>query len=217
MTESAPLEITPNLLLNAYASGVFPMADGQDEDDIFWVDPTERGIFPLDNFHISRSLKRCISKGNFEISFNTRFSDVVDGCADRSETWINPKIRSLYIDLHNYGFAHSCEVTMDGKLAGGVYGVTLGSAFFGESMFSYRTNGSKLALTYLISHLKRQGFTLFDAQFITDHLASLGAIEISRDAYQDMLGQALTQEADFTNFVDILNIQELLQPKTQTS
>jgi leucyl/phenylalanyl-tRNA--protein transferase len=217
MTDDDPIEITPNLLLNAYASGVFPMADGQDSDEIFWVNPEKRGIFPLDNFHVSRSLRRRIRRGGFGVSFNTCFADVVDACADRPETWINEEIRALYLALHHYGFAHSCEIWMDDTLAGGVYGVALESAFFGESMFSYQTDGSKLALTYLIAHLKRQGLTLFDTQFLTDHLASLGAIEISRDEYQARLEAALKTPAKFSEFGDIMDLQPLLQPNTQTS
>ena len=217
MSDEDDLRITPNLLLNAYASGIFPMADGQDAKEIFWVDPKFRGIFPLDYFHVSRRLKRVIAKGGFEVTFNTQFEAVLDACADREETWINPEIRALYVELHKMGYAHSCEITTDGMLFGGVYGVALGSAFFGESMFSRRTNGSKLALTYLIAHLRRVGFTLFDTQFLTDHLASLGAIEITRAEYHALLEDAVNKLSNFGDFGDPMDIQEFLQRKTQTS
>ena len=191
-------ELTPQLLLQAYASGIFPMSEAADDPDVFWVDPQMRGIFPIDGFHISRSLKRHIHKGGYEPRFNTCFADVVTACADREVTWINDTIFKLYLQLHQMGHAHSQEIFIDDKLIGGVYGVSLGSAFFGESMFSKETNGSKLALMHLMQRLKMGGFTLFDTQFITDHLASLGAIEIPRAAYQDHLSNALKTRADIT-------------------
>ena len=189
--------LTPELLLHAYMAGVFPMAEGRDDAEVFWVDPKRRGVLPLDGFHISRSLKRRILKEPFEVRFNTDFAGVVAGCAEREETWINDVIFDLYVKLFTYGFAQSIEVWDEDTLIGGVYGVTLGGAFFGESMFSRKRDASKVALAYLIAHLNRSGFTLFDTQFLTDHLASLGAVEISRSDYHKRLETALDQSADF--------------------
>ncbi|MEC7962043.1 MAG: leucyl/phenylalanyl-tRNA--protein transferase, partial [Pseudomonadota bacterium] len=179
--------LTPQILLSGYAQGIFPMAESRDDPEVFWVDPRHRGIFPLDGFHISRSLARRLRKEDYEIRINGDFEAVLNGCADRDETWINPTIHALYMSLNAMDRAHSLEVWMDGELAGGVYGVTLGRAFFGESMFSYRRDASKIALAYLVDHLVQTGFTLFDTQFITPHLASLGAVEIPRKAYQALL------------------------------
>ncbi len=189
--------ITPELLLHAYASGVFPMAESREATDIRWIEPHKRGVFPLHNFHISRSLARHICRSNWTIRTNTNFSAVVAACADRPETWINDQITELYQSLHRSGFAHSLEVWDGQELAGGVYGVTLGAAFFGESMFSRRTNASKTALAYLVHRLRAGGFQLFDTQFLTPHLASLGAIEISRAEYKRQLGTALVRPAQF--------------------
>jgi leucyl/phenylalanyl-tRNA---protein transferase len=190
-------ELTAETLLRAYAMGIFPMAESRNDPRIHWVDPRFRGIFPLDNFHISRSLSREISKGNFTIRTNYDFLSVVDSCADRPDTWINDQIRSLYLTLHKMGFAHSMEVWKDERLAGGVYGVAIGAAFFGESMFSRVPNGSKIALAYLMHRLRAGGYTLFDTQFITPHLHSLGAIEISREQYQQHLRTALEHRGTF--------------------
>lgn len=209
-------KITPEHLLNAYASGVFPMAESADDDEVFWVEPHMRGIIPLDQFHISRSLKAYIKKGGFDVRLNHDFSGTVSACANRKETWINPTITMLYDQLHKMGFAHSVEVYRDNKLIGGVYGVTLGSAFFGESMFSNDLNGSKIALTYLVALLKAGGFTLFDTQFQTDHLASLGAIEISKDEYKAQLQKALTLQGDILRLGE-LTPQGAIQASTQTS
>jgi len=189
--------LTPQILLSGYAQGIFPMAESRDDPEVFWVDPRHRGIFPLDSFHISRSLARRLRKEDYEIRINGDFEAVLNGCADRDETWINPTIDALYMSLNAMDRAHSLEVWMDGKLAGGVYGVTLGRAFFGESMFSYRRDASKIALAYLVDHLVQTGFTLFDTQFITPHLASLGAVEIPRKAYQALLRDALREGAFF--------------------
>lgn len=209
--------LTPQLLLNAYASGVFPMAEHRDDPEIFWVDPRRRGVFPLDRFHISRSLARRMRRCGYQIRINSDFEGVVLGCADRAETWINAEIFELYNQLHALGFAHSLEVWDNDTLIGGVYGVTLGRAFFGESMFSRRTDASKIALAYLVDRLNTAGFTLFDTQFITPHLASLGAIEIPRARYRLLLETALTDEADFTAPPLPASVQEVLQRNTQTS
>lgn len=192
-----PNDLTPNLILNAYARGIFPMSDSREDEDLFWVDPEARGVFPLDGFHISRSLRKRILKEPYEIKINTDFPGVIAQCADRAETWINDRIFLIYIDLFRAGHAHSVEVWEGQELVGGVYGVTLKGAYFGESMFSRRTDASKIALAYLISRLRAGGFTLFDTQFLTPHLASLGAIEISRHAYHAQLKDALQVEANF--------------------
>ncbi len=209
--------ITPALLLNAYAAGVFPMAEKRDDPEIFWVDPRRRGVFPLDGFHMSRSLIRRMRRMAPRVTINTAFADVVAGCADRDETWINAEIRRLYLDLHRMGHAHSLEVWEADTLIGGVYGVTLGAAFFGESMFSRRTDASKIALAYLVDRLNLGGFRLFDTQFLTPHLASLGAVEITRAAYHHQLELALTESGDFTGPALPDNPQDVVQRITQTS
>ena len=209
-------ELTPELLMRAYSMGVFPMSEHRDDPDIFWVDPRLRGVFPLDGFHISRSLARAIRRTDFTVSINRAFADVVTGCADRAETWINAEIFALYQALHQGGAAHSLELWEGDALVGGVYGVTLGAAFFGESMFSRRDNASKIALACLIDRLKRGGFTLFDTQFLTPHLASLGAVEIPRNAYHKRLEAALELAADF-NGPSPASPQEVVQRMTQMS
>ncbi|MFP5507544.1 MAG: leucyl/phenylalanyl-tRNA--protein transferase [Alphaproteobacteria bacterium] len=209
--------ITPELLLNAYAAGIFPMAETRDDPDVFWVDPRRRGIFPLNGFHLSRSLARRMRRWPHGVSVNRAFADVVDACADRDETWINAEIRRLYMDLHRMGHAHSLEVWEGEALVGGVYGVTLGAAFFGESMFSRRTDASKIALAYLVDRLRRGGFRLFDAQFLTPHLASLGAIEVTRAEYHRRLEHALAGGGDFTGPALPANPQDVVQRITQTS
>lgn len=192
-----PPALDPDLLLRAYAMGIFPMAELRDDDDIHWVDPRRRGIFPLDGFHISRSLSRLIRRKAFTIRTDTAFGAVVDACAARDETWINAPIRAAYAELHRRGHAHSLEVWSGTRLAGGVYGVTLGAAFFGELMFSAQSGGSKTALAFLVHRLRTGGFTLFDTQFLTPHLASLGAIEIPRAEYQHRLTAAVALAATF--------------------
>jgi leucyl/phenylalanyl-tRNA--protein transferase len=187
-------ELTPELLLAAYAQGLFPMAEGRDDLEVFWVDPRRRGILPLDGFHVSRSLARTLRQGRLVASFDSDFDGVVQGCAERPETWISAPIAEIYGALHRLGFAHSCEVREDGVLVGGVYGVTLGAAFFGESMFSRRTDASKVALFHMVARLRSSGFQLFDTQFLTPHLATLGAVEVSRAAYRRMLAAALDRE-----------------------
>ncbi len=197
MRPTSPPVITPDLLLRAYAAGVFPMAQSRDSDAIHWVDPRLRGILPLDKFHISRSLRHHIARDPFHIRTDSDFHGVLTLCADRPETWINPQIFNLYLDLHRLGHAHSLEVWDGPDLVGGVYGVVLGSAFFGESMFSRRTDASKIALAYLVHRLNAGGFTLFDTQFLTPHLASLGGVEIPRHDYRARLAAALQRAATF--------------------
>ena len=212
-----PLGVTPSLLLRAYASGIFPMAEGASADEIFWVDPKFRGILPLDRFHISRSMRRVVRKENYSVCVNGDFAGTVAACADREETWINEEIFDLYQSLHRLGYAHSVEIWQDGALVGGVYGVAIGGAFFGESMFSRRSNMSKLALVWLVARLKAGGFTLFDAQFITRHLSSLGAIEIPRAKYHEKLEAALKVQADFFAMPSNLRRDQVMHLTTQTS
>lgn len=191
------LAITPEMLLRAYAMGVFPMAESRENPEIRWIDPRRRGVFELGQFHISRRLAALIRQNRFQISVNRDFGGVVQACADRPETWINAEIFALYTALHRAGFAHSLEVWDEDQLVGGVYGVTLGAAFFGESMFSRRANTSKLALAFLMHRLRAGGFALFDTQFLTPHLASLGAVEIPRAEYRRRLEKALGLKGNF--------------------
>lgn len=210
-------EITPTLLLQAYASGVFPMAESGASDEIFWVDPRHRGIIPLDGLHVSRRTRRSFLNAPFGIRLDGDFAGVLDACADRPETWINPAIRRLYLDLHRLGHAHSVEVWIDGTLAGGLYGVALGAAFFGESMFSRARDASKFALIALVARLRAGGFRLLDTQFVTEHLANLGAREIDRAAYHKLLDVAVNRPADFLALAPDTPRQRLLQLCTQTS
>jgi leucyl/phenylalanyl-tRNA---protein transferase len=194
-------EVTPQLLLRAYAIGIFPMAESADDPTIYWVEPKERGVFPLDALHISSRLARTVRADRFEVRVDTAFDAVVDGCAapapDREQTWINARIRALYGDLFDLGHAHSVETWQDGKLVGGLYGVNLGGAFFGESMFHHARDASKVALVHLVARLRLGGFALLDTQFVTSHLASMGAVSISRRRYRDLLDRAVSADADF--------------------
>ncbi len=217
MRDDALPEITPTLLLQAYASGVFPMAETAEDDEIFWVDPQRRGVMPLDGLHVSRRLARSFLKDAFEIRVDHDFATVIAACAERPETWINGRIARLYLDLHRLGHAHSVEIWQDGELAGGLYGVALGAAFFGESMFSRRRDASKLALIALVARLNAGGFRLLDTQFVTDHLMRLGAVEISRAAYHRQLEAAVTRPARFRALPADASRQDLLQLTTQTS
>lgn len=187
--------ITPELLLRAYSIGLFPMADAADDPEIFWVEPEMRGIIPLDAFHVSKSLAKLIRKKPFDIRFNTAFDAVVAKCAeeadDRPSTWINVTIKQLYGELHRLGHAHSVEAWEGETLVGGLYGVSLGSAFFGESMFSRRTNASKICLVHLVEQLRARGFTLLDTQFTTEHLKTFGAIDLPKAAYGKLLEKAV--------------------------
>jgi leucyl/phenylalanyl-tRNA--protein transferase len=207
--------LTADLLLQAYQVGVFPMSEGRDDPEVFWVDPRMRGVIPLDQFRISRSLARTLRRGRFTVTVDRAFEDVVRGCADRDETWINDTIFDLYCELYQAGFAHSIEVWENERLVGGVYGVTIGAAFFGESMFSRATDASKVALAYLVDRLRLGGYQLFDTQFITPHLASLGAVEIPRDQYRAMLVEALSVTASFDGPVP--SAQDVIQRNAQTS
>ncbi|WP_425099690.1 leucyl/phenylalanyl-tRNA--protein transferase [Tropicibacter sp. S64] len=209
--------VTPDLLLHAYRSGIFPMAEHRDDPEIFWVDPRRRGIIPLDGFHISRSLAKALRRDDYLVTLNRDFAGVLEGCADRPETWINPEITDLYGELHALGHVHSLEVWMENVLVGGVYGVTIGRAYCGESMFSRRTNASKIGLAWLVDLLRRTGFTLFDTQFLTSHLASLGGQEITRGGYRERLAEALEGEADILSAPLASSGQDVVQRITQTS
>lgn len=189
------LILTPEILLRAYACGVFPMARSRTDGQLYWVDPQERGVLPLDAFHASRSLLKTVRQDLFEVRIDTAFAEVLDGCAeltgDRPETWINDQIITLFTQLHHMGLAHSIECWQEGSLVGGLYGLALGRAFFGESMFSRRTDASKVALCHLVARLRRGGFTLLDTQFVTEHLSHFGTLEIPKADYIVQLGQAL--------------------------
>lgn len=210
-------DLTPELLLRGYALGIFPMAESADAAELFWVDPRRRGILPLDAFHVSRRLARSFRNAAFDIRVNSAFPAVLDGCSDRPETWINPEIRNLYLGLHRRGHAHSVEIWREERLIGGVYGVAIGAAFFGESMFSRERDGSKFALVALVARLRSGRFRLLDTQFVTDHLARFGAIEISRADYQERLVEATARPADFFRLPRDANRQLMLQLCTQTS
>lgn len=196
-----PQELTPALLLSAYAQGLFPMSDDADDPEIFWVRPEMRGIIPLDKFHISRSLAKKVRQNPFDIRYDTDFNAVIAGCAEakqgRETTWINQTIRNIYGELFNLGYCHTVEAWEGHRLVGGLYGISLGRAFFGESMFSRENDASKLCLVSLVAHLKTQGFTLLDTQFITSHLAHFGAIEILQKDYEKLLSKALMSDAVF--------------------
>jgi leucyl/phenylalanyl-tRNA--protein transferase len=194
-------EITPELLLRAYACGIFPMSESADDPTLFWADPPERGIFPLDGLIVSSRLARTVRSDRFRVTVDRCLTEVIDGCAEakagRENTWINQRIRTLYTGLARIGHCHSVEVWDGDMLAGGLYGVNLGAAFFGESMFHRARDASKVALVHLVARLLAGGFTLLDTQYVTDHLSSLGAIEISRRRYLSQLDQAVRQDADF--------------------
>ncbi|UXS00941.1 leucyl/phenylalanyl-tRNA--protein transferase [Agrobacterium tumefaciens] len=190
-------DLNVDILLRAYSVGLFPMADSADDPELFWVEPELRGVIPLDTFHVSKSLGKAIRKRPFDIRFDTDFEGVMAGCAaeapDRPSTWINQTIRNLYTELHQIGHAHSVEAWEGDTLVGGLYGVSLGSAFFGESMFSRRTNASKICLVHLVARLRAQGFTLLDTQFTTDHLKTFGAIDVPKAEYVKMLEAAVNR------------------------
>jgi leucyl/phenylalanyl-tRNA--protein transferase len=183
--------IDPRLLLQGYATGIFPMADSRDADELFWVEPRNRAIIPLDGFHLSRSLRRTLIADRFHVTADSDFAAVIAACAEREETWINAEIERAMLALHASGHAHSVEVWDGAALVGGLYGVRLGRAFFGESMFSRAADASKVALAWLVARLKAGNFSLLDCQFMTEHLASLGAISVPRETYVALLSAAL--------------------------
>jgi leucyl/phenylalanyl-tRNA--protein transferase len=193
--------LTPELLLSAYAVGMFPMANDIDDPTIHWIEPRRRGILPLDGFHVPRSLKKAIRRRHQELRVDTAFEAVIRGCAeataDRPRTWLNEELIGLYADLHRRGHAHSVETWQDGRLVGGLYGVSLGRAFFGESMFSRETDASKICLVHLVERLRERGFVLLDTQFTTEHLKRFGAVDVPRRRYEKMLEEALKGRAIF--------------------
>ena len=195
------VEITPEVLLKAYACGIFPMAESADDPGLYWIEPELRGVLPLDAFHVSARLERTVRSDLFEIRVDTAFEAVMDGCAapgaGRDKTWINGRIRRLYRDLYEIGHCHSVEAWRDDKLVGGLYGVELGGAFFGESMFHVERDASKVALVHLAARLRRGGFRLLDTQFVTEHLRRFGAVETPRREYHRLLERALLAEANF--------------------
>jgi len=195
------LEISPETVLDAYAQGIFPMSHGFDDPEIFWVKPISRGIIPLDAFHVPRSLKKAIKKRPFDISFDRDFTAVIDNCAiarvGRETTWINQIIKRTYGKLFELGFCHTVEAWVNTRLVGGLYGISLGSAFFGESMFSIESDASKICLVNLVNVLKENGYTLLDTQFLTSHLSHFGAIEIPQELYERLLKKALRRKAEF--------------------
>ena len=207
-------EITPDLLLKAYSVGVFPMAEDHDDPEIFWVDPRMRGILLLDQFHVSRRLRRTVRSSLYDVTANTDFNAVIEACAettnDRPRTWINNKIIDLYTSLHNMGHAHSLECWRDGKLAGGLYGVKLGGVFFGESMFSRQRDASKVALVHLMYRMHAGNYAFVDTQFITKHLTQFGTIEIPRQQYTIMLDAALKLNSDFNAPISKQMIESVL-------
>ncbi|MGB5093117.1 MAG: leucyl/phenylalanyl-tRNA--protein transferase [Parvibaculum sp.] len=214
-------EITAEVLLRAYSYGVFPMAESRDDPELYWIDPEERGILPLDHFHLPRRLKRTIRNKPYDMRIDTAFRAVMEGCAaetpQREGTWINANILDLYTDLHAMGHAHSVEAWQGGKLVGGLYGVSLGGAFFGESMFSRATDASKIALAYLVARLIAGGFKLLDTQFVTGHLSQFGAIEIPRESYRHRLHKATALDADFYRLESDAAPELVLQVLSQTS
>ncbi len=216
-------EITADLLLKAYAYGDFPMAKSRGDTDVFWVQPKLRGVLPLDAFHLPRSLRKRLRQGSFTVTIDQDFIGVMAGCAEatetRADTWINDRIIQLFTELYEAGVAHSVEVWKDDVLVGGLYGLAMGSAFFGESMFSRETDASKVALTHLVGLLKQGGFTLLDTQFITDHLKQFGTIEISQQEYLAQLSEALTQKGRFEGPLSQRDLEAVLlsQRNTQIS
>jgi len=223
---SGKQQLTPELLLRAYAAGIFPMAESRDDPGIYWVDPQVRGVLPLDTFHAPRRLKKTIRSGVFEVRCNTAFAEVLELCGEsrdnRPETWINPMIEDAVMKLFDMGFAHSVETWRDGILVGGLYGIALGGAFFGESMFSRYRDASKVALVHLVARLRMGGFTLLDVQFVTDHMRQYGASEIPAREYLEYLNDALQVQGVFLSDASPEEVSGalealFLQSSTQTS
>lgn len=215
------VEITPQGLLKAYSCGIFPMAESADDNALYWIEPERRGILPLDGVHVPRWLARTIRQRQFEIRIDTDYEGVIDGCAgsrpDRRSTWINGRIRTLYRKLFDLGHCHTVEAWREGRLVGGLYGVRLGGAFFGESMFAFERDASKVALIHLAARLKYGGFTLLDTQFVTEHLMRFGAIEVPRESFQRLLEDALAGSGDFSALPLDASPDSVLQSVSQTS
>jgi leucyl/phenylalanyl-tRNA--protein transferase len=199
--DAAFVEITPEVLLKAYACGIFPMAESAEDPALYWIEPEQRGVLPLDGFRVSSRLARTVRSGRFTVVCNRDFEAVIDGCAapapGRTRTWINQRIRNLYLGLYAIGHCHTVEVYEGDALVGGLYGVSLGRTFFGESMFYRTRDASKVAMVHLVARLRAGGFRLLDTQFVTDHLKTFGAVEVPRKQYHKLLAEALTGEADF--------------------
>ncbi len=214
-------QITPQDVLKAYRLGYFPMSESRDSEDVFWVLPEERGIIPLNHFHLSRSLRKKIKNNIFRVEINRDFTGMMEMCrapaTDREDSWINPQILNIYSQLHAMGHAHSVECWQDNEMAGGLYGVCLNGAFFGESMFSRVTDASKVALAHLVARLKIGNFGLLDTQFLTPHLASLGAVEVGKAAYKKLLDAALQRDSDFFRLSLHCDGSTILQSITHTS
>jgi leucyl/phenylalanyl-tRNA--protein transferase len=213
--------LSPEILLRAYAVGLFPMAERRDDQTLYWIDPEKRGILPLATFHIPRRLCRTVRQKVFDVRCDTAFDTVIRACAEpkegRGETWINDEIVALYNELHQMGRAHSVECWREGELVGGLYGVSLGGAFFGESMFSHESDASKVALVHLVVRLRKGGFTLLDTQFVTQHLSQFGVVEIHRSGYRQLLATALDVRATFYREVGESELDEFVQSTTDTS
>ncbi len=212
--------LTPDQLLRAYALGVFPMARHREDERLFWIDPEERGILPLDHFHLPRSLKKTLKREVFVVRCDSAFEEVMSRCAepapDRPETWINREILRLFVQLHEVGLAHSVETWLGDELVGGLYGLSLGSAFFGESMFSRVADASKVALAHLVARLRKGGYTLLDTQFVTEHLAQFGAVEVRRHDYLQLLAEALERGATFYGDLGVDEVLALLSSQSST-
>jgi leucyl/phenylalanyl-tRNA--protein transferase len=215
------IEITPQVLLKAYSCGIFPMAESANDPTLYWIEPEERGVLPLDRVRVPKRLARTIRQEKFQVRVDTDFVGVLAGCAasrpGRRTTWINARIAELYAELFRMGHCHTIETWKDGRLVGGLYGVHLGGAFFGESMFSTERDASKVALVYLAARLIRGGFKLLDTQFVTDHLEQFGAIEISRPQFHKRLSEALKLHCCFHELTSCCSCSEVLQLVSQTS
>jgi leucyl/phenylalanyl-tRNA--protein transferase len=213
-----PAKITAEMLLRAYAIGIFPMAEARNDPELYWIDPEARGVIPLDSFHVSHSLRKTIRHGPFIVTCDTRFEEVIEACAapapGRRQTWINQTIFDLCCQLFRMGHSHSVETWLDGKLVGGLYGISLGGAFFGESMFSTATDASKVALVHLVARLRQGNFGLLDTQFVTKHLSGFGALEIPREDYRKRLTAALARQAEFAVEVDAETMEALVGKKS---
>ncbi len=215
------IEITPQVLLKAYGCGIFPMAESAEDPTLYWIEPERRGILALEHVHVPRRLARIVRQEKFEVRTDFAFDEVIEGCASsragRRTTWINRRIRELYAELFEMGYCHTVETWLDGKLAGGLYGVALGRAFFGESMFSYETDASKVALIHLVARLRHGGFCLLDTQFVTEHLRQFGAQEINRAAFHRRLEQALHGLGEYGRLPAGMSGAGILQLVSQTS
>ncbi len=213
--------LTPDMLLRAYAYGIFPMAEGRSDPAVHWIEPERRGIIPIETFHVPKRLRRTVRQGVYDVRCDSDFAGVIRGCAlsvpGRKDTWINRSIENLHTRLHEIGFAHSIEAWRDGALVGGLYGIALGGAFFGESMFNRARDASKVALVHLVARLRYGNFKLLDAQFVTEHLAQFGAIEIPRDDYRERLAAALGVPAQFPVELSLAAVSAEMQSMTQMS